>query len=176
MRKRCAKCKKKKQIEEFYRNRAKHDGRQASCIPCQKKYHNNKWYIKNKKQLIEKNYTRKRRMRRANFKKILQMYFAKGCVDCGTKDARVLEFDHVTGVKRNVKNQKGAGVGYLVRNGYKWSTVKREIEKCVVRCRNCHQIKTGNDFNYNADVQDILEEHQKKMELYEPSQRYRCII
>ena len=32
------------------------------------------------------------------------------------------------------------------------------------------------DFNYNADVQDILEEHQKKMELYEPSQRYRCII
>ena len=52
----------------------------------------------------------------------------------------------------------------------------REIEKCVVRCRNCHQIKTGNDFNYNVDVQDILEEHQKKMELYEPSQRYRCII
>jgi len=115
-------------------------------------------------------------MRRANFKKILQMYFAKGCVDCSTKDARVLEFDHVTGVKRNVKHQKGAGVGYLVRNGYKWSTIKREIEKCVVRCRNCHQIKTANDFNYNADVQDILEKHQKKMELNEPDQRYRCII
>jgi len=115
-------------------------------------------------------------MRRANYEKVLKMYFANGCVDCRVKDARVLEFDHVTGIKKNVKNQRGAGVGYMVRNGYKWSTIKREIEKCEVRCRNCHQIKTARELNHNIDVKDILEEHQKKMELYDGDRCYRCTI
>jgi len=176
MLKRCGKCKTKKPISDFYKNRQKKDGRQAKCKVCQKKYHNHNWYKKNKKKIIEKNYTRKARVKRANFKKILELYFSKGCVDCGTQDPRVLEFDHVTGVKRSIKHQRGAGVGYLVRNGYKWSTIKREIEKCVVRCRNCHQIKTFKDFKYHADVQDIIKEYEENLELYNKDERYRCII
>jgi hypothetical protein len=115
-------------------------------------------------------------MRRANYRNVLKLYFANGCADCGINDARVLEFDHVKGIKKNVKNQRGAGVGYMVRNGYKWSTIKREIEKCEVRCRNCHQIKTAREINHNLEVKDILKEHQESMELYDGNRCYRCTI
>ena len=174
MRKRCGKCNKTKPLEDFYLNRAKHDGRQTRCKECQKTYHNKLWYKENRKKVIEYNKKRKLRMRRQNYKKILQMYFANGCSDCGVKDARVLEFDHITGVKKNVKNQRGAGVGYMVRNGYKWSTIKREIEKCEVRCRNCHIKKTAIEFNYYEEVKDILENYEDNMELYDNEERYGC--
>ncbi|WP_413319571.1 hypothetical protein AA0Z99_03710 [Agrococcus sp. 1P02AA] len=61
--------------------------------------------------------------------------FSKGCVDCGRSDIRVLEFDHVRGVKV-------ASVGSMVRRGRALVVIRAEIEKCEVRCRNCHGIAT----------------------------------
>lgn len=57
------------------------------------------------------------------------------CVDCGNEDIRVLEFDHIRGKKR-------LGVAVMVNQGYTLDTIKSEISKCEVRCRNCHTIKT----------------------------------
>jgi hypothetical protein len=57
------------------------------------------------------------------------------CVDCGNDDVRVLEFDHVRGNKEtNVSN--------IIRNGWKLERLISEIEKCEVRCCNCHRIVT----------------------------------
>ncbi|MGV2985630.1 hypothetical protein ACNPNP_18200 [Microbacterium sp. AGC85] len=58
------------------------------------------------------------------------------CVDCGASDIRVLDFDHRPG------RDKRDGVMQLVRNGFGLSTVQDEINKCDVRCRNCHAIVT----------------------------------
>lgn len=56
-----------------------------------------------------------------------------GCVDCGYHEsADALEFDHVRGEK--------------VANISRITTMKklfREIEKCEVRCSNCHRIRTA---------------------------------
>jgi hypothetical protein len=54
------------------------------------------------------------------------------CVDCGETDPIVLEFDHVSGKKKN-------NVSNLVNQSYSLDLVKAEIEKCVVRCANCHR-------------------------------------
>ncbi len=56
----------------------------------------------------------------------------KGCIDCGFRDPRALDFDHV-GPKR-----------FNIANGSKRSMkdVLAEIAQCVVRCANCHRIKT----------------------------------
>ncbi len=60
----------------------------------------------------------------------------RGCIDCGYNDnALALEFDHVRGVK--VK-----AVASMVTNKDKVETILSEIEKCDVRCSNCHRIKT----------------------------------
>lgn len=59
----------------------------------------------------------------------------KSCVDCGNSDIRVLEFDHVKGVKLY-------NVSYMVTKAYKLELIKDEIEKCEIRCCNCHRIVT----------------------------------
>jgi hypothetical protein len=58
------------------------------------------------------------------------------CVDCGTTDIRVLEFDHLE------PGTKVLDVAVLARSGYSLDRVKAEIAKCVVRCANCHRIRT----------------------------------
>lgn len=53
------------------------------------------------------------------------------CVDCGEADIAVLQFDHVRGVKRR-------NVSAMVCNGCTIELITTEIEKCDVRCANCH--------------------------------------
>ena len=57
------------------------------------------------------------------------------CVDCGQDNIIVLDFDHVRGIK------KGDVASYA---SYGWSivTIKEEINKCDIRCANCHRIVT----------------------------------
>ena len=59
------------------------------------------------------------------------------CVDCGEQDVVVLDFDHT-------KN-KTTEVSSAVRLCWPLSEVKKEIEKCVVRCANCHRRKTAKE-------------------------------
>jgi hypothetical protein len=47
----------------------------------------------------------------------------------------VLEFDHISGSKSN-------SIGKTLSNVVSWSTIEAEMAKCVVRCANCHRIKT----------------------------------
>ena len=49
----------------------------------------------------------------------------------------------------------------LVSQGYTWKTIKKEIDKCEVRCRNCHKIRTYKQFNYYHDIKDEIEEIEK---------------
>jgi len=57
-------------------------------------------------------------------------------VDCGETDLRVLDFDHRQG------STKRKEVVRLVHDGHSIAVVTAEIEKCDVRCRNCHAIIT----------------------------------
>ena len=60
---------------------------------------------------------------------------AHPCVDCGEQDPLVLEFDHRSG--------KRAGISALMGDHATWPTVMGEIEKCDVRCANCHKQRTA---------------------------------
>ena len=79
-------------------------------------------YGKTKKLLIEK------------YQKILDDYkIENGCMKCKTKDHRVLEFHHTS-------NNKEFSIGTARYNHFGIERVKKEIEKCVVICANCHRI------------------------------------
>ena len=58
----------------------------------------------------------------------------RGCIDCGySKHAAALDFDHVHGDKLfEVSKAMGRSL----------DVIKAEIAKCVVRCSNCHRIRT----------------------------------
>ncbi len=60
------------------------------------------------------------------------------CVDCGESDIRVLQFDHTDPAAKITE------VSQLLRNA-SWPRVLMEIEKCEVRCGNCHRRKTLRD-------------------------------
>lgn len=62
---------------------------------------------------------------------------ASGCIDCGyAAHAAALQFDHID-------DNKKANVSDLIRSDYGWNTIKKEIDKCVVRCANCHAVITA---------------------------------
>ena len=66
---------------------------------------------------------------------------ARQCVDCGERDIRCLEFDH------RDRSTKTKAVALLVRDGVSWDVILEEIEKCDVRCANCHRRKTAAENN-----------------------------
>jgi hypothetical protein len=76
-------------------------------------------------------------------RQFIASYFATHpCADCGECDPIVLTFDHVHGEKINdIANMVQAGLGL--------ETIKAEIEKCEVRCFNCHAIRTHQQLKSN---------------------------
>jgi hypothetical protein len=56
---------------------------------------------------------------------------ALGCADCGERDPRVLDFDHVRGVKSFSLGD--------TRFRCNPRRMLEEIMKCEVRCANCHR-------------------------------------
>lgn len=65
----------------------------------------------------------------------------KACIDCGEKDPIVLEFDH------RVSKTKFKIVAKMLSGHYSWKSVLGEIEKCDIRCANCHRRKTYKEQN-----------------------------
>ena len=59
------------------------------------------------------------------------------CVDCGEENIRCLDFDH------RPDETKVMEIGKLLRHSASLAKIKREIEKCDVRCANCHRRKTA---------------------------------
>lgn len=130
----CSICKNEKSLEEYNKHAKKPDGLQTICKACSRErskayYKNNNSY--HKKAVLKRNKIVSTRNRAWLFEYLLK----NPCVDCGNKDVRVLEFDHVSGIKKG-------GVARLVSNACSLETIQKEIDKCEVRCRNCHQIKT----------------------------------
>lgn len=126
----CISCKESKSLDMFHKNKSKKDGLQNECKECcklrDKKYYDkygSSKYVENSK----KNYERNKKFVR-RYKQI----FGK-CIDCGIKDWRVLQFDHINSKKYNISDM-------IYSNSI--NLIKQEIKKCVLRCANCHQIKT----------------------------------
>jgi hypothetical protein len=81
------------------------------------------------------------RYRKRNQNQFRDYLVCKACVDCGESDLMVLEFDHVRGVKTG-------NISEMVNGGIAWERIMREIEKCEIRCANCHRRKTGHQFKW----------------------------
>jgi hypothetical protein len=126
----CSRCKTSKPYTDFNKESKSKDGYQYQCRQCKAALHQ-----EHHAQRIESIKASQQKRVDAARTYVVQWFQTHPCVDCGNTDIRVLEFDHVSG-------QKVKGVARLVRDGYTLETVKREIAKCEVRCRNCHTIKT----------------------------------
>jgi hypothetical protein len=129
----CSKCKTEKLIDDYsLHHPAKNsDRRRPDCKKCVRE--------RTRKFIANDLDAQKRRMRlvfaksSAIAKAYVQEYLLTHyCVDCNQSDPDVLDFDHVRGIK--IKD-----VSRMIHSGYRIWRIKREIEKCEVRCANCHR-------------------------------------
>lgn len=132
--KQCAVCGEFKPIEEYsYRNKLL-GRRWGTCKSCQS-VQQKEWY-KNNKARHKETVKRNRQKTIAEAQQYIWDYLSTHpCVDCGESNPIVLEFDHIRGRKKKA-------VGDMARAGYSIGAVQKEIEKCEIRCANCHRIKT----------------------------------
>lgn len=80
--------------------------------------------------------SKRARKRAAKWRLAQLIKLGKGCIDCGyAEHAVALQFDHTGDDKR-------MNVSDMIRSDYSWETIKVEIDKCEVRCANCHAVMT----------------------------------
>lgn len=114
--KQCKSCQQIKPVIEFYRQyKTKHplwNCYDSYCIPCRLHYGNS---------------------RRELLKRKAVEYKGGRCIDCGLKTDKwcVYDFHHTD----NNKEYTISG------NAVKFETMKKELDKCVLLCSNCHRIR-----------------------------------
>ena len=137
--KKCSRCKTEKSTDGFAKNKAKKDGLQTVCRVCVKEI-NAAYYRKTP----EKNAARleaSRRNRERNRQFVVSYLREHPCVDCGEDDPVVLEFDHVRGSKLK-------SISVMIVSEFSLAALEKEIEKCDVRCANCHRRVTASRGNW----------------------------
>lgn len=133
--KRCGTCRKIRPLADFNRKAARADGRQEVCRDCNRAS-SRRYYQRNREHHVAVIRARTEAQRAANLAVITEFLLSHPCTDCGNADLRVLDFDHRPGTSKRDAVMK------LVRDGFSIRTVVDEIDKCDVRCRNCHAIVT----------------------------------
>lgn len=89
-----------------------------------------KWSSKNR-EIINAN---KRRRYYEQKEIVSRIKIERGCVDCGYDSApEALDFDHLYDKKYAIAKKYGQVSD---------ETLLKEIEKCEIRCSNCHRIET----------------------------------
>lgn len=137
MNKICNKCKLEKSIDEFsFRNKQK-GTKQPYCKVCRKNIDSVIWLTDSDFRV--KKLARQKSYKIRNKQYVIEFLLAHPCVDCGESDPIVLDFDHLL--------DKTKGISEMIEDS-SLLTIKKEIEKCEVRCANCHRRKTAKDFNW----------------------------
>jgi hypothetical protein len=132
--KHCAGCGLEKPLSDFnFRNKRK-GLRQYYCRDCtreQVQAH----YEANVQYYVLKAARRKAWLTAEHREWLINYLLLHPCVDCGEKDLRCLDFDHVRGQKRT-------DISLMVGRS-PWDALEEEIAKCEVRCANCHRQRTA---------------------------------
>ena len=137
----CYMCGETKPVADFaFADMAK-GTRQSHCRKCQAAYRH-AHYLANRDDYIRREVARMAGYRDANRGLLLAYLMDHPCVDCGVRDLVILDFDH------RDPSAKRKEVGRLAATK-PWSQVRAEIEKCDVRCANCHRRRTAEQFGWS---------------------------
>ena len=130
--KKCSKCQVKKEENCFSFKNKKLKKLQSSCKMCQSIVHR-KHYLSNKNLYIEKSRESNKIYRSRNRDFIREYKTKAGCKFCDETCHVCLDFHHED------PTQKEVNVSRISNDSMSIESIKREIEKCIVVCSNCHR-------------------------------------
>jgi len=137
---RCHSCGLIKAAADFAFSDQARDTLSYDCRPCHaaaRRAH----YLANKPDYIRRAIAQRFAHRALNRREVLSYLASHPCIDCGINNPVVLEFDH------RDPSTKLTEVGRMI-SSKRWPRVMTEIEKCDVRCINCHRRKTAREFGW----------------------------
>jgi len=141
----CTKCNIDKPEDEFQFKYKLKGVKRKQCKSCVKEYRK-KYYDENRISAIS--YSKECNIDRRNRNRQYLWDYLKinPCADCGESDPIVLEFDH----KDNVDKLDSVGKG--VERMWSIEKLQQEIDKCDVRCSNCHKRRTSIQQNWYKNI------------------------
>lgn len=146
---RCSACQLEKQPECFSFADRSRGTLNSYCRTCHAAYRH-AHYLGNKADYIRRAIAQVRGRRDVNRREIVRYLGTHPCLDCGIENLVVLEFDH------RDPGQKVMNVATMAVSR-RWPRVLAEIEKCDVRCANCHRRRTARQFSWSkARLRDKL--------------------
>lgn len=120
MKKECTECKKEKDLTEFYKKADRKNGHNL-CKSCFNKYCVNRWQQRKNEAIV---------------------YKGGECVDCKLSypqyPAAIFEFHHLDPTQKDTDWNKLRLTS--------WEKIKKELDKCVLLCANCHRIRHHNEY------------------------------
>lgn len=126
MNKTCTTCNNTKPVSDFYRNKRMSDGFQTKCKLCMKST-SAEWYRNNRSKAIK----RARLYRHEAVERFSDFKDTLSCSRCDEDFNDCLEFHHSDPSKKDFQ------ISDKVRS-LSWDALKKEIDVCVVLCKNCH--------------------------------------
>lgn len=124
----CSVCKTEKCISEFpFKNTIKNI-KHSACLECWKEIRKRS-YEKNKQAALDRN--------KKNNKKTIDWFkeykSTLKCSQCGENHISCLDFHHTR------PTEKEYSVSNMLNSTYSINRIKKELDKCIVLCSNCHR-------------------------------------
>lgn len=149
---RCTRCGEVKPLEDFAARYRALPTPTSHCRDCRAAYQRD-WYQRNRDKVMERARENRRKPKELRDRKVVYLdarrrrweyLLEHPCVDCGETDPVVLEFDH--------RSDKRSAIVDLMRRHARWEEILQEIEKCDVRCANCHRRRTARTRGYYREL------------------------
>jgi hypothetical protein len=99
----------------------------------QRTYHRS-WHQRNKEKRLARIYER----RAAIYQHVQNIKSQLCCADCGQRHLATLQFHHLN------SEDKVFNISDAARRGTSLDRIKKEMQKCIVLCANCHLIRHYN--------------------------------
>lgn len=138
----CNKCQQSLSLTLF--GRKGKDKPSTYCIACTRQYNKDHYHKDIAASRIKK--TKNRNDYKDRIRKVILEVLECGCVHCGEKDVRCLEFDHIDPMT------KSFSLSEVFKLQPKIDVVMAEIDKCNILCSNCHRKRTSKQFGWYKEL------------------------
>ena len=141
----CTICHETKPLVAFTVRSKNKDGHTSRCRACVNASHKRR-YASRSEHYRERLKEFNKKLKDDKAEKVFNYLRRHPCVDCGESDPVVLEFDH------RDRATKRLAIAQMIERRYSWQTILVEIEKCDVRCANCHRRKISRQFGHRRSL------------------------